>query len=226
MTDDLNNGDAIGVRIRAAVTDRRHLTAATSLVIPTFLTLAIGISGTAFSLIAETLLARPWAWLRDTIDYSPLTIALLVLCTFVFPLLYFVTGGKYGIARSAFRFYSAYRELVAEIVIDRFVEARRAATGDPRALSRSGTEAFRAAPAAVRWLARIVLFAVAGERLNEAFASLMSTSEAERADVVLVAAVIDDILTARLLEPARNLILFTAVANALALALLGWNTFR
>ncbi|HVR39536.1 MAG TPA: hypothetical protein VMU84_10615 [Thermoanaerobaculia bacterium] len=173
----------------------RHLTAATSLAFPLGFALLIGVPASLLDLGAIALLAKPWA-MRP----SASAIALLVLAGVVAPIGYFVFGWSYGMGRAVFRVYLVYREAVAQFVINR---------SDPDDWSRDK-------PRAMRRVLKIVLMLIgAGDRLQD-------TVSEGKPRVEIVAAIVDDLLYARLVEPPRNVLIVIAIANVIALGALAY----
>lgn len=175
----------------------RSLTAATSLALPMAFALLIGVTGTLLDLGAIAWIAKPWAK-----HASISVIALMLLLAIAAPIAYFLLGWSYGMGRAIFRVYLTYREAVAEFVISR---------SDPDDWSRDKPPAMR------RVLKIVLMIAGAGDRLQDAIGE-------GKPRVEIVAAILDDVLYARLAEPPRNLLILVAIANILGLCVLGYVT--
>ncbi|HWW63090.1 MAG TPA: hypothetical protein VN181_17070, partial [Thermoanaerobaculia bacterium] len=167
-------------------------TAATSLALPMAFALLIGVSGTLVDLAAIAWIAKPHP--------SPSAIALMLVLGVAAPIAYFILGWSYGMARAIFRVYLTYREAVAEFVIAR---------SDPDDWSRDK-------PPAMRRVMKLVLMLIgAGDRLQDAIGE-------GKPRVEIVAAIVDDLLYARLAEPPRNIIVLVAIVNVLGLIVLAY----
>ena len=171
----------------------RTLTAATSLLFPLAFALLIGGIGTFVDLALVAWIAKPWA-MQSAPSWQ--VIGLLVLLGIGAPISYFLLGWSYGMGRAIFRVYLTYREAVAELVIE-------------------GTDPdhwMRDKPVALRRVLKIALMlAGAGDRFQDAVGE-------GKPRVEIVAALLDDLLYARLAEPPRNLLIALAAVNALGLA--------
>lgn len=205
-------------RIREVVASRRTVTALSSIVVPTVVTLAIGVSGTLVNVVAALMMAPPWVAASRTAAQM----GLFAFCAVVFPLLYFFLAGRLGIGYGAFRLYSAYRDLIAEVVIDRVMMLRREPQSEPtagRGFVAQGSDAMRGLPRVARWIIKLVLMLIgAGDRLQDAIEQLADEHPDERPDVMVVAAIVDDLLVARLCEPPQRYLLIAAMVNVAALA--------
>jgi hypothetical protein len=172
---------------------RRTLTAATSVLFPLAFAMLIGGFGTFVDLVLTAWIAKPWA-MESAPSWQ--VIGLLILLGLGAPIGYFVLGWSYGMGRAIFRVYLSYREAVAELVIE---------GTDPDDWARDK-------PVALRRVMKIVLMlAGAGDRLQDAVGE-------GKPRVEIVAAILDDLLYARLAEPPRNLLIVLAVVNVLCLA--------
>ncbi len=170
----------------------RTLTAATSVLFPLGFAMLIGGSGTLADLALIAWIAKPWA-MRSA---SPGVIALLALLGLAAPVAYFILGWSYGMGRAIFRVYLTYREAVAEIVIQG---------------SETDDWTRDASPALRRVMKIALMLAGAGDRLQDAVGE-------GKPRVEVVAAILDDLLYARLAEPPRNILIAVAIANVLGLA--------
>ncbi|HKO58506.1 MAG TPA: hypothetical protein VJ276_21755 [Thermoanaerobaculia bacterium] len=175
---------------------RRAARAATSVVFPIGICLAIGVPAAIINLVAVPWIARPWSALTGP------QIALAVFLGVVFPIAWFVLGFQYGMARAVFHVYAVYRERVAELVIERLVRTR-------------GVSEMRDVPLLVRRAVKIALMLLgAGDRVQDV---VTQARLGERPEVDLVAAMIDDALLARSVEPLRWALIITGVVNAAGL---------
>ena len=207
--------EATARKIAEVLRDRRTLKAATSVIYPTVMALAVGITGTIVDLGLTAAIGRPW----KIEAYTPAMTALYILLVLVFPILYFVLGGRYGLARAAFVLYESCRPLIADLVIEQIREAKRKkreAAAEPEKKERDVAGVIQGAPRALKWILRVIVRVIGtGDRLTEAVEKMDELQEPQKE---VVSAIIDDIIFARVVEPARNAIVFTAVANAIALA--------
>lgn len=180
---------------------RRTVTAATSFVLPIGFALLVGITGTVIDLAAIAWIARPWAMHAEAS-----VIGLLVLLGIGAPIGYFVFGWSYGMGRAIFRVYLTYREAVAEFVIARLTDSR----------PKEADDWSRDMPRAMRRVLKIVLMLIgAGDRLQDAVGE-------GKPKIEIVAAIVDDLLYARLVEPPRNAIIAVAIANVIGLFVLSY----
>jgi hypothetical protein len=175
---------------------RRAARAATSVVFPIGICLAIGVPATLINLGAVLWMARPWSALTWP------QIALAVFLAVAFPIAWFVLGFQYGMARAVFHVYTVYRERVAELVIERLVRTR-------------GVNEMRDVPLLIRRAVKIALmFLGAGDRVQDVIAQAQL---GKRPEVDLVAAMIDDALLARSVEPLKWALIITGVLNVAGL---------
>lgn len=186
------------------LTDARTLRAGAAFFYPTVMSFAVGLIGTILDLGLTALIARPWRVETFTLAVG----MLLVFVVLVFPVLYFVFGARYGLARAAFRIYETTRPVVIDLVL----EHATLKTDLTQELQK------RRVPRAVRWLVKIIMtVAGAGDRLTDAIAEI---DEHDRPAQVVMGAFLDDLFIERLVEPARNAIIIVAVANAIVIAAL------
>src|ERR1051325_3265739 len=172
----------------------RAARAATSVVFPLGISLIVGVPATVINIVAVLWIGRGWTW--------PL-IALAMFLAVAFPIAWFVLGFHYGIARAFFHVYAVYRERVAELVIERLVQAR-------------GVNQMRDVPLPIRRAVKIALMLLgAGDRLQDAIAQ---TRLGERPEVDLGAAMLDDAFLAPSVEPLRWTLIITGALNLAGLA--------
>jgi len=178
----------------------RALRAGAGLLYPTVMSVGVGATGTVVNLALAVWIMRPWHLSRITLPVGLLLIAILV----VFPVLYFVLGGRYGVTRAALGIYEAARPAVVDLVLAQVMETRQPPTRTDDI------------PKAVKWLMKVILnIGGVGDRLADALVEI--DQHAQPANVI-VGAMLDDLLIEKLVEPARNAIFYTAIANAVAIA--------
>jgi hypothetical protein len=185
------------------LTDPKTLRAGAGVLYPTVMAAVVGISGTVLSLILAAVVTHPW-------DVSKLTwpVGLLLLVVLVgFPVLYFILGGRYGVTRAALGIYDAARPAVVDLVLAQIVEQRQPSPSPAQSAGSSK---------AVKWLVKVIMnLGGIGDRLADA---VLEIDKHAQPATVIVGAMLDDLLIQRLVEPARNAIIFAAIGNAVAIA--------
>lgn len=179
----------------------RALRVGAGLLYPTVMSIGVGVTGTVLDLAFTAWVTHPWRLSPITLPVGLLLLAVLV----IFPVLYFVLGGRYGVMRAALHIYEAARPAVVDLVLAQIVEKR-----EPQPPQTDDT------PKAVKWLVKVILnIGGVGDRLADALVEI--DKHAQPANVI-VGAMLDDLLIEKLVEPARNAIIYVAIANAVAIA--------
>lgn len=191
------------------LTDPRTLRAGLGVLYPTVMAVGVCVAGMVLNLTLTAVVTHPW-------DISQLSwpVALLLLVVLVgFPVLYFVLGGRYGVTRAALGIYDAARPAVVDLVLAQIAEGRQPSEAQLQSPSPAQTSGV---PGAVKWLVKVIMnIGGVGDRLADAVTDVAKHPQPAN---VIVGSMIDDLLIERLVEPARNAIVFAAIANAAAIA--------
>jgi hypothetical protein len=198
-------------RAMSVLADPRTIRVGASAFYPAVMSALIGGSGTLVNASLTALAVWPVRHAHPPVYL----LSLLLVFVIALPILYFVLGTRYGLARAAFSVYEVARPAVIDLVIEQVRAQNAAKRGEPVGGTPAPSEderQERKIPRAIRWLIKAILtIAGAGDRLTDAVAEI---DQQERPKTVIVGAILDDLVADNLVTPARNIIILAAIINA------------